>query len=202
MLAAFKAWFVALSTTAKVGVVSGAVLTGGVASSAVNSMPPNQPVAQTTNAVSTESTCAPTTTIISEKEIVAFEKSTINDPYTDKGKMYVKVAGVNGEKTNTYEVTAYNPQGCKGEERKLLESEVTTPPVTEVTAAGSYDAPPPPPKPQSNCDPNYSGCVPVASDVDCGGGSGNGPAYLYGTVNVIGSDIYGLDRDSDGLACE
>jgi len=24
----------------------------------------------------------------------------------------------------------------------------------------------------------YSGCVPIASDVDCAGGSGNGPAYL------------------------
>lgn len=42
-------------------------------------------------------------------------------------------------------------------------------------------APPPPtteapPEPVSNCDPNYSGgCVPVAPDVDCEGGSGNGP---------------------------
>jgi hypothetical protein len=55
----------------------------------------------------------------------------------------------------------------------------------------------------SNCDPNYSGaCVPIASDVDCGGGSGNGPAYLYGTATVVGVDIYGLDRDGDGIACE
>jgi hypothetical protein len=51
------------------------------------------------------------------------------------------------------------------------------------------------------CDPNYSGCVPIASDVDCAGGSGNGPAYT-GTVQVIGVDIYGLDRDGDGWACE
>lgn len=33
------------------------------------------------------------------------------------------------------------------------------------------------------CDPNYSGaCVPIASDVDCEGGSGNGPAYVKGPV--------------------
>jgi len=57
------------------------------------------------------------------------------------------------------------------------------------------------PKAQSSCDPNYSGCVPIASDVDCAGGSGNGPAYT-GRVNVIGSDIYDLDRDGDGVACE
>ena len=54
----------------------------------------------------------------------------------------------------------------------------------------------------SQCDPNYSGCVPIASDVDCAGGSGNGPAYVRGTVKVIGTDIYNLDVDGDGLACE
>lgn len=53
------------------------------------------------------------------------------------------------------------------------------------------------------CDPNYAdACVPIASDVDCGGGSGNGPEYLHGTAVVVGQDIHGLDRDNDGLACE
>jgi large subunit ribosomal protein L4 len=62
--------------------------------------------------------------------------------------------------------------------------------------------PTPAPRPASTCDPNYSGCVPIASDVDCAGGSGNGPAYLQGTAEVIGTDIYDLDRDGDGTACE
>jgi len=52
------------------------------------------------------------------------------------------------------------------------------------------------------CDPNYSGCVPIASDVDCTGGSGDGPAYVKGPVKVIGKDIYRLDRDGDGIGCE
>ena len=52
------------------------------------------------------------------------------------------------------------------------------------------------------CDPNYSGCVPIASDVDCAGGTGNGPAYVKGPVKVIGKDIYGLDKDRDGIGCE
>lgn len=57
--------------------------------------------------------------------------------------------------------------------------------------------------PKPACDPNYAnGCVPIASDVDCGGGTGNGPAYFYGTATVVGSDIYDLDRDNDGIACE
>ncbi|ABK02411.1 hypothetical protein Arth_1016 [Arthrobacter sp. FB24] len=55
----------------------------------------------------------------------------------------------------------------------------------------------------SGCDPNYAGgCVPIASDVDCAGGSGNGPAYVRGPVTVVGSDIYGLDNDRDGVGCE
>ncbi|MBJ2151168.1 hypothetical protein JC607_09860 [Paracoccus sp. IB05] len=54
-----------------------------------------------------------------------------------------------------------------------------------------------------DCDPNYSGaCVPVASDVDCAGGSGNGPAYVEGPVRVIGQDVYDLDRDGDGVGCD
>jgi resuscitation-promoting factor RpfB len=53
------------------------------------------------------------------------------------------------------------------------------------------------------CDPNYDGaCVPVSSDVDCAGGSGNGPDYVSGPVYIIGADIYELDRDGDGVACE
>ncbi|WP_006247167.1 hypothetical protein [Mycolicibacterium tusciae] len=55
----------------------------------------------------------------------------------------------------------------------------------------------------SNCDSNYSGaCVPIASDVDCASGSGNGPAYVDGPVTVAGNDIYGLDNNNDGIGCE
>ena len=72
---------------------------------------------------------------------------------------------------------------------------VTKAPVTKLIAVGT--------KPASTCDPNYSGaCVPIASDVDCAGGSGNGPAYVQGPVKVIGTDIYDLDRDGDGWGCE
>ncbi len=58
------------------------------------------------------------------------------------------------------------------------------------------------PASSQECDPNYDPCVPIASDVDCAGGSGNGPAYVRGPVTVIGTDIYGLDRDGDGIGCD
>lgn len=54
----------------------------------------------------------------------------------------------------------------------------------------------------AKCDLNYSGCVPMASDVDCKPGTGNGPAYQYTTVKVLKKDIYKLDSDKDGWACE
>lgn len=56
---------------------------------------------------------------------------------------------------------------------------------------------------EDGCDPNYADvCVPIASDVDCAGGSGNGPAFVQGPLRVVGTDIYGLDRDGDGIACD
>lgn len=52
------------------------------------------------------------------------------------------------------------------------------------------------------CDLNYSGCVPIAVDVDCADGGGDGPAFVVGPVVVVGRDVYGLDWDLDGVACE
>jgi hypothetical protein len=65
---------------------------------------------------------------------------------------------------------------------------VTTTPGGVTTFAGS-------------CHENYEGCVPVADDVDCEGGLGDGPAYVKGPVKVIGSDVYRIDTDGDGIAC-
>jgi hypothetical protein len=64
-------------------------------------------------------------------------------------------------------------------------------------------APAPPSDTGGDCDPSYDGaCLDAsASDYDCEGGSGDGPAYT-GTVTVIGDDHFGLDRDGDGIACE
>jgi hypothetical protein len=54
------------------------------------------------------------------------------------------------------------------------------------------------------CHPSYQGaCLPVGEgDVDCAGGGGDGPHYVSGPLRVVGPDVYGLDRDGDGIACE
>jgi hypothetical protein len=72
-----------------------------------------------------------------------------------------------------------------------------------LTFTPAANAAPMPQEQGSSCDSNYSGdCVPIASDVDCASGSGNGPAYVEGPVTVIGNDIYGLDNNNDGVGCE
>jgi len=85
-------------------------------------------------------------------------------------------------------------------DRKLVIDLVRRKPVNRIVLKGTRA--PQPAQPTGQCDPNYGGCVPIAYDVDCAGGSGDGPAYVSGPVQVIGSDIYDLDRDGDGWGCD
>lgn len=55
------------------------------------------------------------------------------------------------------------------------------------------------------CHPAYVDCVPNHPvDVDCAGGSGNGPVYVQGPIRLVNvsNDPYGLDSDNDGIGCE
>ena len=147
-----------------------------------------------------------TTDTVTETQEIAFGKTSVNDSTRTKGTSMITTAGVNGIKSLTYQVT--KTDGVETN-RKLVKEAVTAQPITEVTSIGTKvvaAAKPkstPAPSASSGCDPNYSGaCVPIASDVDCGSGSGNGPAYVYSVVTVIGSDIYGLDANHNGLGCE
>jgi hypothetical protein len=149
----------------------------------------------------------PTVEIVTEQEPIPFEKTTINNSSMLKGTSQVTTVGVNGVKTITYEITKLSGSVTK---KSLVKEEITTQPINEVTSIGTkvaYTAPARAPvvasSPSGSCDPNYAGaCVPIASDVDCAGGSGNGPAYVAGPVTVIGNDIYDLDRDGNGYGCE
>lgn len=138
MLGAVKIWFTALSTTAKVGVVSAAMLTGGVASAAINSpTAPSTPPSSTYTPV----TCSAIVTTPVSTQAIAFGKTTVVDASTPQGKTYIKTAGVNGIKTVTYELTTYTPTGCSIDTQVVKSEVVTAQPITEVTAIGSYVAP-------------------------------------------------------------
>lgn len=191
------------------------VLVVGFAANAANQgAAPSADIAATASATATPSatpTPTPTPEVRTEtaEEAVPFAATTAEDASHDVGWSAVTTTGQNGVKTKTYRVTYLDGVETA---RELVSEAVTTPPVDQVTSVGTRQPAPPPapapapaPAPQGGggCDPNYSGaCVPIASDVDCAGGSGNGPAYVQGPVTVVGSDIYDLDRDGDGVGCE
>ena len=141
-------------------------------------------------------TTAPAVTrkTVTVRKSVAFSTKRVNDGSLAKGKTKVRTNGVAGSRTLTYQVTL---TGGKETGRTLVSDVVTRKPVTKVIAVGTKVD-----KPSSKCDPNYTPCVPIASDVDCAGGSGNGPAYVDGPVTIVGTYIYKLDSDDDGVGCE
>ena len=214
-----RSWWHRRSPLAKVGLVGASVLVllcvGGVAIAAGSGGSPGPAPAKAAVNPADLSSHSPTVTMSSatasqqrspatsvtpkiEKRTVIetmripFTIKTVKDSSLPKGSSTVRRRGVAGVKTLTYQVTFTDSAQTS---KKLLRQQVTTQPVTQVVAIGT--------KQTQQCDPNYSGaCVPIASDVDCAGGGGNGPAYVQGPVRVIGTDIYDLDRDGDGIGCD
>jgi hypothetical protein len=151
-------------------------------------------------------TPTPTPTIVVTKEVVTettpigHTSGAVDDGNMDQGTTAVVVAGQDGVLTRTIEVTKQDGVEVS---RTTIAEVVTTPAVDEVVHVGTRAPEPVAAPPAGGCDANYTGaCVPIASDVDCAGGSGNGPAYVTGPVTIVGSDVYDLDRDGDGIACD
>ncbi|MFF5176052.1 G5 domain-containing protein [Micromonospora sp. NPDC000089] len=126
-----------------------------------------------------------------QRQTIRYTTRTVRDPNLAEGTRKVRTRGVDGVRSLTYQVKLTD--GVRTG-RTLVRSTITKQPVTQVVVVGTRHEP--------GCDPNYSGCVPVASDVDCAGGSGDGPAYVSGPIRVIGTDVYRLDHDHDSYACE
>jgi resuscitation-promoting factor RpfB len=137
-----------------------------------------------------------TTKTVAVRKQIAFPTREEDDDSLAKGKRRTLQMGKLGVRTYTYEVTL---TGGKETARRLISNKITTKPVAKVVAIGTLEEEP---SGGGDCNPNYDPCVPNASDVDCAGGSGNGPEYITGPIRVIGSDPYDLDRDNDGIACD
>lgn len=166
---------------------------------------PSKPAEPSPTPTSPSPTPTPTPVVVKRTETVtepvAFRTRRVQDPALDKGDEVVRTEGVEGVRTISYKVTYVDG---KQTAKEKVSSKLTRQPVDKVVAVGTKEPEPEPePEPESDCHPSYSGaCVPIASDVDCAGGTGDGPAYVKGPVYVIGDDEYDLDRNNDGVACE
>lgn len=184
-----KDWFSGLSKAGKTGAIVGGLILVGAANSlatpggAPSPSPAAQPaVKQAQVEVKEETTTEP----------IPFTSTTAEDPNIPKDETRITTVGVNGVLTRTYQVTYTNGVETS---RSAAVDKITTAPINEVRAIGSYVAPAP--RVSSNCDPNYSGgCVPIVSyDLDC-------PDIGF-SVRVIGTDRHGFDgSDNDGYGCE
>jgi len=188
MLQRARNWHSGLSKFGKAVVWSVTAVLAGTAINAAAS-PQSTPIPPPTQTISQTTKKEPVITkkTITETADVVFDKTTVNDGNLEKGKSEIRTAGVNGVKTFTYDVMYED--GVQTE-KKLIKEEITTVPVTEVTAIGTYVAP------QPNCDPNYSPCIPYYS------GNALNCADIGVEVRVIGDDHNRFDADGDGWGCE
>lgn len=110
-------------------------LSGATAPPSRNTAGKGQPVTQP---AVTQPTITHTT--VTETKTVPFTATTQDDNTLAKGTTQVTVPGVDGVETLTYDVTYSNGKQI---DKQLKTDVVTTPPVTQVTAVGTYVAPMP-----------------------------------------------------------
>ena len=137
------------------------------------------------------------------KKSIPFAKDTVKTAELDKGESVVDQQGRPGVRVRVIRVALQDGVEVG---RDLVKTYVKRKPVQQVKLVGTHVDAEPAAEPEpaaSGCDDNYAGgCVPIASDVDCAGGSGDGPEYVEGPVRVVGNDVYDLNRDSDDIACD
>jgi beta-lactam-binding protein with PASTA domain len=108
-----------------------------------------------------------------------------------------------------YRSTAHHPAGTVNSQSRrtgagVLPKSSITLVVAKAPPPPPTTAPPPPTAPARDCDPSYPDvCLdPSAVDYDCAGGSGAGPRYVEGPLEVRPPDPFDLDREGDGVGCE
>jgi len=132
-LNALKGWFSALSLLGKTSVIGiASVLALGTAG-AIGSPPVNNPTSPQIPVVKTAVHKTETTTVP-----VPFETSNVDDSTLVSGTTVTKIQGANGVKTQTWDVTIVDGVQTS---KTLIKEEITTSPVTQVVAHGTYVAP-------------------------------------------------------------
>jgi hypothetical protein len=151
----FVAWFKGLSTTGKVLfgttiVVAWGAIGASQATTLNSSNAANK--SQQTNTqhitVSKPNTPVVTTKTETDTQSIPFTSITVQNSTLAKGTTKITTAGVNGSETLTYEITYTNGNQTS---KKLADTTVTSQPVQQVTADGTYVASAPTPAPAPSC---------------------------------------------------
>jgi hypothetical protein len=159
----------------------------------------------------TVATSLPTTSTIPSTTVATVEVPKLVGMRLASAKAALADRGLRGtvryQTTSRYRAGTVISQSLRTGAGVLPDSTITlvvakAPPPPQTTAPPPL--PPPPTAPARNCDPSYPDvCLdPNASDYDCAGGSGNGPRYVEGPIQVRPPDPFGLDADGDGVGCE
>jgi len=127
MLSKFKTWFLALSVGGKVGVIA-AVSIVGIAAASTGTQP--------------APTCTASVAYSTETQSIAFTNKNVDDGALAQGSTKVTTPGVNGEKQLKHQITTYTPRGCKVDTDVIVSETTTKQPLEQVTAVGTYVAPP------------------------------------------------------------
>ncbi len=136
------------------------------------------------------------------KKAIPYSTDTVKTSTLDKGESVVDQEGEPGVRIRVVRVALEDGVEVG---RDLIKTYVKRKPVEQVKLVGTHveaEVEPEAETTSSGCDSNYDPCVPIASDVDCAGGSGDGPEYVDGPVTVVGDDVYDLNRDDDNIACD
>jgi PASTA domain len=130
----------------------------------------------------TTSTIPPTTVaVVKVPKMVGMRLTSAKAALADRGLR----GTVRYQTTDRYQAGTVISQSRRTGAGVLPDSTITLV-VAKAPPPPKTTAPPPPTAPPRNCDPSYPDvCLdPNASDYDCAGGSGNGPKYVEGPIQV------------------
>lgn len=133
MWKAFKGWFSALSLLGKTLIIGVASVTALGTVGAIGSPPTNKPTPKTTPVVKAAIHKIEKTTVS-----IPFDTSNVDDSTLASGTAVTKAEGVDGTKTQTWDVAIIDGVETN---KTLIKEEVTAPPVTKIIAHGTYVAP-------------------------------------------------------------
>lgn len=189
----FLRWLKQRNKPERVLLITGALILVVIGSNGYK-QPANLNAANASNKSTAAQQTAPKPKITAEKvtetQSIPFGSTTVEDASLAKGTTKVTTQGVNGVRTLTYEVTYKDGQQTG---KRLIDTQVTRQPVTQVMAIGTYEAPVSCPggtyvnsSGNTVCSPYQSSSAPAGATARCVDGSYSFSQHRSGTCSHHG----------------